>query len=185
MSYGYQPYGYQPSYGTPNYMQRGYAPQTPQMPQAPQVQPQAPQMPMAQQMQPQVPVAPQVHQIQDVRHGTEDEIRPIIIYPNCVAYYIDYSKGRMYAKRADGAGMSSLEYYELTPINADGSPIKPQEPIPQVNFDEFIKKEDLQKFGFVTIEQYDALAQKLEQIQKRLEGAKQNGGQPKQSEARV
>jgi hypothetical protein len=92
----------------------------------------------------------------------------------------------MYAKRADGAGMSSLEYYELTPINADGSPIKPQEPIPQVNFEEFIKKEDLEKLGFVTVSQYNELAQKLEQIQKRLEGAKQNvGQQPKQPETRV
>lgn len=184
--FGYQNYGYQPNYSTPNYMQRPYNPQPQQMAQTqPQSQPQM-QMPMAQQMQPQVPIAPQVPQIQEFRHGTEDEIRPIIIYPNCVAYYIDYSKGRMYAKRADGAGMSSLEYYELTPINADGSPIKPQEPIPQVNFDEFIKKEDLEKFGFVTVAQYNELAQKLEQIQKRLEGARTNvGQQPKQPETRV
>jgi hypothetical protein len=115
-----------------------------------------------------MPIAPQVPQIQEFRHGTEDEIRPIIIYPNCVAYYIDYSKGRMYAKRADGAGMSSLEYYELTPINADGSPIKPQEPTPQVNFDEFIKKDDLQKFGFVTYEEYKKVISELEQIKKAL-----------------
>lgn len=182
--YNYQGYGYQPTYQQPNYMQRAYNPQPQQMAQ-PQPQPQ-PQMQMPQQMQPQIPIAPQVPQIQEFRHGTEDEIRPIIIYPNCVAYYIDYSKGRMYAKRADGAGMSSLEYYELTPINADGSPIKPQEPIPQVNFEEFIKKEDLEKFGFVTVAQYNELAQKLEQIQKRLEGAKQNvGQQPKQPETRV
>lgn len=173
--YYQNPYG---NYGMPNYMQRAYNPQPQQMAQSqPQIQTQQPQMQMPQQM----PIAPQVPQIQEFRHGTEDEIRPIIIYPNCVAYYIDYSKGRMYAKRADGAGMSSLEYYELTPINADGSPIKPQEPTPQVNFDEFIKKDDLQKFGFVNIEQFNALAQKMEQIQKRLEGVKANvGQQPKQ-----
>jgi hypothetical protein len=184
--YNYQGYGYQPTYQQPNYMQRAYNPQPQQMAQ-PQSQPQVQQpMQMPQQMQPQIPIAPQVPQIQEFRHGTEDEIRPIIIYPNCVAYYIDYSKGRMYAKRADGAGMSSLEYYELTPINADGSPIKPQEPIPQVNFEEFIKKDDLEKLGFVTVSQYNELAQKLEQIQKRLEGAKQNvGQQPKQPETRV
>lgn len=178
----YQGYGYQPSYQQPSYMQRAYTPQPQQMAQ-PQPQPQV-QQPM--QMPQQMPIAPQVPQIQEFRHGTEDEIRPIIIYPNCVAYYIDYSKGRMYAKRADGAGMSSLEYYELTPINSDGSPIKPQEPIPQVNFDEFIKKEDLEKFGFVTVAQYNELAQKLEQIQKQIAGGRQNVGQPKQSaEARM
>lgn len=181
----YQGYGYQSPYGTPNYTQRAYAPQTPQVAQPqPQVQPQV-QMPMAQQMQPQFHIAPQVPQIQEFRHGTEDEIKPIIIYPNCVAYYIDYSKGRMYAKRADGAGMSYLEYYELIPINADGTPIKPQEPTPQVNFDDFIKREDLEKLGFVTIAQYQELAQRLEQIQKRLEGAKNNVGTSNPPEARM
>lgn len=173
----YQNYGYQSPYTQQNYSQRPYAPQPQQMAQ-PQVQP---QMNMAQQMQPQVPIAPQVHQIQEFRHGTEDEIRPIIIYPNCVAYYIDYSKGRMYAKRADGAGMSYLEYYELTPINADGSPIKPQEPIPQVNFDEFVKIDQIKEMGFVTVAQYNELASRLEQIQQQMEGSKQNVGKPKQS----
>lgn len=179
----YQPYS---PYGANNYMQRPYVPQPQPMAQ-PQPQPQTQmQMPTAQQMQPQIPIAPQVPQIQEFRHGTEDEIRPIIIYPNCVAYYIDYSKGIMYAKRADGAGMSSLEYYKLTPINADGSPIKPQEPTPQVNFDDFVKKEQLDKLGFVNIEQFNTLAQKLEQIQKRLEGVKTNvGQQSKQPETRV
>lgn len=174
----YQSYPYQNNYGgMSGYAQRGYNSQPQPMAQPqPQVQP-PPQM----QMQPQVPIAPQVPQIQEFRHGTEDEIRPIIIYPNCVAYYIDYSKGRMYAKRADSSGLSSFEYYELTPINADGSPIKPQEPTPQVDFNQFIKKEDLEKFGFVNIEQFNQLAQKMEQIQKRLEGVKANGGQPKQS----
>jgi hypothetical protein len=177
----YQNYPYSSPYAPNNYMQRAYTPQAQQMAQN-QMQPQPQmQMPMAQQMQPQVPIAPQVPQIQEFRHGTEDEIKPIIIYPNCVAYYIDYSKGRMYAKRADGSGLSSFEYYELTPINADGSPIKPQEPAPQVNFDDFIKREDLANLGFVTTEQYNELADKLSQIQKRLEGAKQNVGQPKQA----
>ena len=66
-------------------------------------------------------------------------------------------------------------------MNADGSPIKPQEPTPQVDFDNFIKKDDLEKLGFVTFAQYNELAQKLEHIQKRLEGARTNVGQPKQS----
>lgn len=171
--YGYQGYGYAPNYQQPNYMQRAYPSQAPQMPQN-QPQPQAP-IGMPQQMQPQAPIAPQVPQIQEFRHGTEDEIKPIIIYPNCVAYYIDYSKNRMYAKRADNSGLSSFEYYELTPINADGSPIKPQEPTPQVDFADFVKKEDLEKLSFASIEQFNQLAQKLEQIQKRLEGAKRNG----------
>lgn len=173
--YRYQGYGYQPSYQTPNYTQMAYNPQ-PQ----PMAQPQIPTQPQPQMQSPQN-IPTQVPQIQEFRHGTEDEIRPIIIYPNCVAYYIDYTKGRMYAKRADASGMSTMEYYELTPINADGSPIKPQEHTPQVNLDDFIKKEDLEKLGFVTIAQFDELNQQMQKIQKRLEGVKPNVGQSKQT----
>ena len=168
-NYGYTAYPYGQNYGYNGYGQR-FAPQTPQMAQ-PQPQPQ-PQL----QMQPQQPIAPQVPQIQEFRHGTEDEIKPIIIYPNCVAYYIDYSKGRMYAKRADSSGLSSFEYYELTPINADGSPIKPQEPKPQFNPDDFAKK-------FVSVEQYQELVNRFEELKKFI-GGKQNVGQ-KQPETRM
>ena len=99
---------------------------------------------------------------------------------------IDKESGVVYVKTADGMGQTQTDYFRFEAINADGSPIKVQEPTPQVDFSQFIKKEDLEKFGFVTIEQYNALAQRLEQIQKRLEGAKQNvGQQPKQPEARV
>ena len=172
MSYGYQPYGYQPSYGNPNYMQRGYAPQTPQMPHS------QPQM----QMQAQIPQqSPMEMPIQDIKYVNKAQADAYIVFPNTKVMLIDRESGMVYIKAADGMGQSQTEYFRFEPINADGSPIKPQEPTPQVNFDEFIKKEDLQKFGFGTMEQYDALAQKLEQIQKRFEGAKQNVGQPKQS----
>lgn len=174
----YAPYNAQnrPAYGNQPYGGYNYIPQPPQTPSTPVNSPHT-AMPVANQQ-----VFPQ---IQDVRHGTEDEIKAHIVYPNCVAYFIDYPQNRLYAKSADASGISNIAYFSITPINADGTPVKPQEPTPQVNFDEFIKKEDLQNFGFVTIEQYDALAQKLEQIQKRLEGARTNVGQPKQPEARV
>ncbi len=162
----YQNYPYSNNYQSPNYMQRAYNPQPQQMAQ-PQAQPQMP-------MQPQAPIA-QTPQIQEVRHGTEDEIKGHIVYPNCVVYFIDYPKGRFYAKTANASGISNIEYFSITAINADGSPIKAQEPTPQVNFDNFIKKEDLEKLGFVTVAQYNELTQKLEQIQKRLEGGKRNG----------
>lgn len=167
--YGYQSYGYQPNYQQPNYMQRQYAPQPPQMPQNQQSAP----PPIT------TPTNQQTPQIQEIRYGTEEEAKAYIVFPNCIAYFIDYPKNRLYAKAANPSGISNMEYFSLIPINADGSPIKPQEPTPQVNFDEFIKKQDLENFGFVTVAQYNELAQKLEQIQKRLEGAKANVGQPK------
>ena len=94
---------------------------------------------------------------------------------------IDKESGIVYVKTADGMGQTQTDYFRFDRVNADGSPIKPQEPIPQVDFDQFVKKEDLEKLGFVTIAQYNELAHRMEQIQKRLEGAKVNGGQSKQA----
>jgi hypothetical protein len=177
--YGYQGYGYQTPYGTPNYMQRAYSPQTPQVAQPqPQVQPQA-QMPMAQQM------TPMEMPIQDIKYVNKAQAEAYIVFPNTKVMLIDKESGIVYLKTADGMGQSKTDYFRFEPINADGTPLKPQEPIPQVNFDDFIKKEDLEKLGFVTMSQYQELAQRLEQIQKRLEGAKPNGGTVKQPEARM
>lgn len=168
--YGYQGYGYQPSYQTPNYMQRAYNPQPQQMAQPqPQSQPQV-QIPMAQQM----PLADLP--IQDIKYVNKAQADAYIVYPNTKVMLIDKEGGIVYVKTADGMGQSKTDYFRFEPINADGSPIKPQEPTPQINFDEFVKKEQLDKLGFVNIEQFNALAQKLEQIQKRLEGAKTNVG---------
>lgn len=179
MSYGYNTYGYQPSYGNPNYMQRGYAPQAPQMPQA---QPQ-PQM----QMQPQMPQqSPMEMPIQDIKYVNKAQAEAYIVFPNTKVMLIDRESGIVYIKAADGMGQSQTEYFRFEPINADGTPIKPQEPTPQVNLDDFVRKEQLDKLGFVNIEQFNALAEKMEQIQKRLEGAKANVGTSKQSaETRV
>lgn len=161
----YQNYSYQPNYQQPNYMQRGYASQPPQMPQFQQMA----QTPMT------IPANQQTPQIQEIRYGTEEEAKAYIVFPNCIAYFIDYPQNRLYAKAANPSGISNMEYFSLIPINADGSPIKPQKPTPQVNYDEFVKVEQLKDFGFVTIEQYNALAQKLDQMQKKLEGVKPNG----------
>lgn len=172
------PYGAQnrAQYGVPSYGGYNYTPQSQQMPVQPQNQPQAQQ-----------PITQHPQQIQEFRHGTEDEIRPIIIYPNCVAYHIDYAKGRMYAKRADSAGVPTIEYYALTPINEDGSPLKPQEQPTQPDFKDFVKLSDMNTFGFTTMsdiksmgfatmEQVEKLSQKIDALQNQRTGVKQNVG---------
>jgi hypothetical protein len=171
--YGYQGYGYQPSYSAPNnYMQRAYNPQSPQVaPPQPQVQPQA-QMPMPQQM------PPMEMPIQDIKYVNKAQAEAYIVFPNTKVMLIDKESGIVYLKTADGMGQTQTDYFRFDRVNADGSPIKPQEPTPQVNFDDFIKKDDLEKLGFVTIAQYQELAQILEQIQRRLEGVKPNGAKP-------
>jgi hypothetical protein len=124
--------------------------------------------------------------IQDIKYVNKAQAEAYIVFPNTKVMLIDKESGIVYLKTADGMGQTQTDYFRFDRVNADGSPIKPQEPIPQVNFDDFIKKEDLEKLGFVTVAQYNELAQRMEQIQKRLEGARTNvGQQPKQPEARV
>lgn len=177
-NYGYTPYQYGQNYGYSPYGQR-FAPQTQQMAQAqPQVQPQM-QVPMAQQM------PPMEMPIQDIKYVNKAQAEAYIVFPNTKVMLIDKESGIVYVKTADGMGQTQTDYFRFDRVNADGSPIKPREPTPQVNFDDFVKVEQLKDMGFVTIQQYQELAQKLEQIQKRLEGAKSNVGQPKQPEARV
>lgn len=160
----YPNYGYQPNYQQPNYTQRGYAPQPPQMPQFQQMAFNPIQTP-----------PPMETPIQDIKFVNRAQAEAYIVFPNTKVMLIDTENGMVYIKTADGMGQTKTDYFRFEAVNADGSPIKAQEPTPQVNFNEFVKVEQLKDFGFVTIEQYNALAQKLDQMQKKLEGVKPNG----------
>ena len=169
MSYGYQGYPYQQTtYSAPNY-QRGYGAQAPQM-----FQPQPQMQPQAQEQTPyQVP-------LQDVRFVTSEEARAFMVYPNTRVLLIDRHSGVAHLKSADAMGQSQTQFFRFEQVNEDGTPIKPQTTSTQVNFEDFVRKSDIASLGFVTMEQYADLAQKLEQMQRRMEGAKQNGGGNKQ-----
>ena len=145
--YGYQGYGYQPNFANPNYMQRAYAPQPQQVVQ-PQTQPQ-PQMPY------EIP-------IQDVRFVTSEEAKAYIVMPNSKALLIDKS-GTAYLKVADNMGQSQTQYFRFEPINADGTPIKPQEVKPDFNPDDF-----------VTIEKFKELTNQVVEIKKILNNKSNN-----------
>lgn len=162
-NYGYSPYSYGQPYGYPSYQQR-YAPQPQQVAQPMQPQPQ-PQMPQT---------SPQ---IQGVSYGTEEEAKAFIVFPNSIAYFIDHSKNRLYAKSANASGVSSIDYFSIFPINADGTPIKPQEQTPQINIDDFSKR-------FVSVEQYEELVNRFEELKKFI-GGRQNGSTAKPTENKV
>ena len=159
--YPYTGYGY-PTYGRQNFMQ--------------------PQQPMAQpQMQAQQQVQPQYETpIQDIRFVTSEEAKAFIVMPNSKALLIDKNGGVAHLKTADNMGQSVTQYFKFEQVNADGSPLKPQEPTPQVDFGQFAKKEELN--GFVTIEQYKQLAEQYNSLveqfktmQKIIAGGKPNG----------
>lgn len=160
----YSSYPYS-NYGMPSYPQRPYSPQAQQQMQGAQ------QMPMQPQPQVQYELP-----IQDVRFVTSEEAKAYIVMPNSKALLIDKNSGVAHLKVADNMGQSQTQYFKFEPINADGSPIKPQETSPQIDISELDKK-------FATIEQYNSLLDQFKQI-KQMIGGKQNGG-AKQNEQRV
>ena len=157
--YPYTGYTY-PNYGNRQFMQ----------PQQPMAQPQA--QVQQQPMQYETP-------IQDIRFVTSEEAKAFIVMPNSKALLIDKNGGVAHLKTADNMGQSVTQYFKFEQVNADGSPIKPQEPTPQVDFGQFAKKEELN--GFVTIEQYKQLAEQYNSLveqfktmQKIIAGGKPN-----------
>ena len=151
------PYGN--NYGMPTPQ---YAPQNTMS--APQSQPQPQvQIPMPQQM------PPMEMPIQDIKYVNKAQAEAYIVYPNSKVMLIDKDSGIVYVKSADGMGqLIQNDYFRFEKVNADGSPVKPQEKPQEVDFSDFLKKSDLEQMGFVTKEQYTSLSQRLEQIQKQI-----------------
>lgn len=156
--YSTYPYG---NYGMPNYSPRPYAPQAQQTMQSTQQIPMQPQP----QMQYETP-------IQELRFVTSEEAKAFIVMPNSKALLIDKNNGVAHLKVADNMGQSQTQYFKFEPINADGTPIKPQESVPQIDFAELDKK-------FATVEQYNSLLDQVKQL-KQLVGGKQNATNTKQ-----
>ena len=161
--YSNYPYG---GYGYPNYGNRQFSQMQPQQqiiqPQMQQVQQQPP-------MQYETP-------IQDIRFVTTEEAKAFIVMPNSKALLIDKNGGVAHLKTADNMGQSVTQYFKFEQVNADGSPIKPQEPTPQVDFGQFVKKEEL--VGLPTAEQYQQLTNQYNDLIEQFNGLKsmlQNG----------
>lgn len=161
-------YGQYP-YGTPSYMGNGYQSNYPyqrqNVNQQMQYQPQ-------QQMQPQQTFETP---IQDIRFVTREEANAYIVYPNTKALLIDRNGCIAHLKSADNMGQSASRYFKFVEVNADGSPIKPQEPTPQIDMGEYIKKSDLANLGYVTMEQLNTILSKLTSQQNQPTGVKSNG----------
>lgn len=176
------PYGAQnrAQYGVPSYGGYNYTQQPQQMPSIPQNQPQ-----MQPQPQPQYEMP-----IQDIRFVTAEEAKAFIVMPNTSVLLIDKSSGIAQLKSADNMGQSNSKHFRFEEVNADGSPIKPQEQPTQPDFKDFVKLSDINKFGFATMEdikglgfatteQLNQLSLKIDALQKQNTGVKQNVGTSK------
>ena len=71
--------------------------------------------------------------------------------------------------------MSCVEYYSLIPTNADGTPIQTQEAQPQIDMSDYIRKDDMEKLGFVTIDQLNQILSNMTSQQNQSEGVKTSG----------
>jgi hypothetical protein len=171
------PYGAQnrAQYGVPSYVGYNYTLQPQQMPVQPQNQHQA---------QPQYEMP-----IQDIRFVTAEEAKAFIVMPNSRVLLIDRS-GTAYLKTADNMGQSQTQCYRFEAVNADGTPIEPQEQNTQPDFKDFVKLKDIGNFGFATMEdiknlgfatteQVSALSKKIDELQNQRTGVKQNVGTSK------
>lgn len=151
MNYNYNPTyqnPYQRAYNTQSYMQPQYSMQGQQMMQ---------QQPM--QIEP---------TLQGTLYATLKEAEGHIVYPNTKILFIDKEKGMSYLKSANNDGLSTIRYFKQIEVDSNGSPIKEQPQIVQVDF---LKKDDLKEY--VTINQYNELLVKIEQLQKQLSTTKQ------------
>ena len=158
--YGQNPYSQYPytGYAYPNFGNRQF------MQQMPQPQPQ---------MQTEIP-------IQDIRFVTSEEAKAFIVMPNSKALLIDKNGGVALLKTADNMGQSVTQYFKFEQVNADGTPLKPQETAPIVDYSQFVTKKEIGELPTAEqykqlAEQYNTLLAKFETMQKIIAGGKSNG----------
>ena len=132
--YSYTGYGY-PTYGRQNFMQ----------PQQPMAQPQA-QM----QQQPIQPTMP------TLCYAKMEEAKPFIITSaNSSMLFIDREKNKALLKTTDNMCASYSRYFDISETDENGNPLQRQEPTPQVDYGNFVTKDQLN--GLPTAEQYQEL----------------------------
>jgi hypothetical protein len=159
--YPYTGYAY-PNYGNRQFMQ-------------PQQQMAQPQAQMQQQpMQPSMPT---------LCYAKMEEAKPYIITaPNSSMLFIDREKGKALLKTTDNVCNSYPRYFNIIETDENGNPLqdKKEETAPKINYEQFITKDDLPKYGFVTKDQFNALFDKLKLVENQIiKGAKENVGTTK------
>lgn len=153
--YPYTGYTY-PNYGNRQFMQ-------PQPQQQQQIQPQA--------------VVP------TLCYAKMEEAKPYIITAtNSSILFIDREAGKALLKTTDNMCNSYSRYFVFNESDENGNALqaKKEEVAPQIDYEKFITKDDLSKYGFVTKDQFNALFDKLKLVENQItKGAKENVGTAK------
>ena len=149
--YPYTGYAY-PNYGQRNYMQ-------------PQQQMAQPQMQQQVQGQPQQPIMP------TLCYAKMEEAKPYIITaPNSSMLFIDREKGKALLKSTDNVCNSYPRYFNIIETDENGNILqeKPQEQVQQLDTAKFISKDEIKNYGFVRQDQLNALIDKMQLMQDRI-----------------
>ena len=161
-SYSQYPYT---GYGYSTYGQRPYL-----QPQQPMAQPQMQQV--QQPMQPTLPT---------LCYAKMEEAKPYIITnPNSSMLFIDKNAKKALLKSTDNVCTSYSQYFDFVETDENGNPLQRQEPTPQVDYANFVTKDQLN--GLPTAEQYqqlvaqyNTLLDQVNTIKKIIAGGKTNG----------
>lgn len=167
MSFGYNGYAnngnpyIRNTYGVPNYSQPQYL-QPQQM-----VQPQMPiQQPIVQQ-QTQQNIQYETP-IQYVGNGTLKEAEAYILFPNQKALFIDKANGMVYEKICGQDGQSFITQFKRVENKAENQPVEPKKEQPTIDLSNYVEKKELGQF--VSLNQYEELLVKFEELKKLIGG---------------
>lgn len=151
MNYNYPYLNTNPYYGGANYQSPYQQPNNTNIMQ-PQQQVQQPQTQQQYQTQYDIP-------IQGVKFVTEEEAKAYIVYPNQRVMLIDKANGKFAIKTGSSLGESAMEWFNYKPSDDTNAP--KQEPIPQIDTTEFVKKTDIKDFGFITADKFEETIKSL------------------------
>ena len=155
--YGQNPYSQYPytGYAYPNYGNRQFM-----QPQQQMAQPQ-----QQVQQQPMQPVMP------TLCYAKMEEAKPYIITePNTSMLFIDRGAGKALLKTTDNVCNSYPRYFNIIETDENGNPLqaKKEEVSPQIDYGQFMKKDEVDKLGLVRQDQLNALIDKLQFMQNQI-----------------
>jgi hypothetical protein len=108
--------------------------------------------------------------VQDIRFVTSEEAKAFIVMPNTRVLLIDRNGGVAHLKTADSMGQSATQMYRFEPITQDGGATPAQ---PKIDLGAYIKREEIDGLGLVTIEQFNNLVDELNALKRSIQHPQQ------------
>ena len=161
------PYGYQANMQRQGQMFNNQMPQPqpmnmPMQPQQPQMQP-----PMQYDMP-----------INYIGYTNLKEAEAHILFPNQKAIFIDKANGMVYEKVCGQDGQSEITYYKKYEPQAENQAVETPKEQATIDLSNYVERKELGQFA--SLDDYNKLLLKVEQLQKQVMGVRNNVGTSKQ-----